>query len=544
MNDKQLTIWIDGRVALPVRAIPYVADWENLLSPDVVAKSFEHGKDWYSARCANLTAYHLQRNEPIKVERREWKKVTVQIEAFEAELFQKYGEEGLAGKIGYAVWQRESASKLPAGVFVWLDEFEKEYQAECEREGRVSKQFVDAKLILTPMAADADTRAMVMAGFEEFQNVTGHKPDDNKTLNTSNGKHLLEARIQGYVEERRIREAAQPERMKLLASKKQLGLGDWIEITHIGVADEKHYTATAKGIRFNGWGEEIISSRPTDEEADMRQQNEERGLAFPCTPKELIEFVDSGAGRLYGSFLVPDEFRNAVIQIEQAHTPPENAVNNEEYVSWYDAQMDAATWWSLKSVTPIEAAQLMCQFNPHDNNDYPTTITNDETAPDDYKRLLRIFEDEEKADAKARNLSRWRDIARDKKLKYHSWIDKYAQAMKLLAPAEPEVQFASAVMMGAVADITPASVKQANKLRTNTLDPVIDKAIEQAGCTTLAHVYLKLKEMALSSEIPFTGVIDGDALCYTNDNDEPDKLSKEALGKRLKRRQPSLTAVS
>lgn len=194
MNDKQLTIWIDGRVALPVRAIPYVADWENLLSPDVVAKSFEHGKDWYSARCANLTAYHLQRNEPIKVERREWKKVTVQIEAFEAELFQKYGKEGLGGKIGYAVWQRESASKLPAGVFVWLDEFEKEYQAECRREERISKQFVDAKLILTPMAADADTRAMVMAGFEEFQNVTGHKPDDNKTLNAKdaiiNNEHV------------------------------------------------------------------------------------------------------------------------------------------------------------------------------------------------------------------------------------------------------------------------------------------------------------------------------------------------------------------
>ncbi|MDP1939558.1 MAG: hypothetical protein Q8K54_02740, partial [Gallionella sp.] len=136
----------------------------------------------------------------------------------------------------------------------------------------------------------------------------------------------------------------------------------------------------------------------------------EPGLAFPCTPKELLDFIDSGAGSFYGSFLVTDEFRNAVLQIEQAPTPSEDAPSNEEYVSWYDDCLDAATWWNLKRVTPLEAAQLMCQFNPYDDNDSPLTVTNLETAPDDYKRLLSIFEDEEKADAKARNLSQWRDI--------------------------------------------------------------------------------------------------------------------------------------
>jgi len=195
MNDKQLTIWFDGREALPVRAIPYVADWNKLLSPDVVAKSFAYGNDWYSARCVNLTSYHLHRNKPVEVKRREWNKVVVQMGGLDAELFQKYGKEGLGGKIGYAVWQRESASKLPAGVFVWLDEFEKEYQVECRREERISKQFIDATLVLTPMAADADTRAMVMEGFEEFEKVNEQKLDDNdKTLNAKdaiiNNEHV------------------------------------------------------------------------------------------------------------------------------------------------------------------------------------------------------------------------------------------------------------------------------------------------------------------------------------------------------------------
>ncbi len=275
-------------------------------------------------------------------------------------------------------------------------------------------------------------------------------------------------------EEERIREANQPELMRLLASKKHLRLGDWIEITGLGIGDEDHYTTTEKSIRFIGWPDDFISSFPPHEQADMVRQNAEPGLAFPCTPKELLDFVDNGAGRLYGSFLVPDEFRNAVNQVGQAPTPSEDEPSNEEYVSWYDAQMDAATWWSLKSVTPIEAAQLMCQFNPHDNNDYPTTITNDETAPDDYKRLLRIFEDEEKADAKARNLSQWRDIARDKKLKYHSWIDKYAQAMKLLELAAPSAEQAECDGKNGVR--VPVAKQQDNAilnwLKENKYDPL------------------------------------------------------------------------
>jgi hypothetical protein len=75
-----------------------------------------------------------------------------------------------------------------------------------------------------------------------------------------------------------------------------------------------------------------------------------------------------------------------------------------------------------------------------------------------------------------------------------------------------------------------------NKLRRNSLDPVIDKAISIAGSTELAAVYLALKELALAETKPFTGALEGDAMCYTDDENNPDKLTKDALGKRLKRR--------
>ena len=75
-----------------------------------------------------------------------------------------------------------------------------------------------------------------------------------------------------------------------------------------------------------------------------------------------------------------------------------------------------------------------------------------------------------------------------------------------------------------------------NKLRRNTLDPAIDKAITEAESHETADVYLKLRELALAEEKPFTGHLNGDALCYTDGNNTEAQLTKEALGKRLKNR--------
>lgn len=83
---------------------------------------------------------------------------------------------------------------------------------------------------------------------------------------------------------------------------------------------------------------------------------------------------------------------------------------------------------------------------------------------------------------------------------------------------------------------TPEPVTKTNKLRRNNLDPAIDKAIKLAGNMELADVYLELKELALAGEKPFTGALDGNALCYTNDDNDEAKLNKEALRKRLKNR--------
>jgi hypothetical protein len=82
-----------------------------------------------------------------------------------------------------------------------------------------------------------------------------------------------------------------------------------------------------------------------------------------------------------------------------------------------------------------------------------------------------------------------------------------------------------------------------NKLKRNILDPAIDKAIKETGTTDTQDVYLHLKELAKDEFPPFTGAFDGDAMCYTNENNKPDAISKAALRKRLMRRQKPLTDV-
>lgn len=72
--------------------------------------------------------------------------------------------------------------------------------------------------------------------------------------------------------------------------------------------------------------------------------------------------------------------------------------------------------------------------------------------------------------------------------------------------------------------------------RRDILDPAIDKAIRNAGSHDTAAVYLALRSLALEEEQPFSGNLEKDALCYTDSNNNPKLLSKDALSKRLKRR--------
>lgn len=86
---------------------------------------------------------------------------------------------------------------------------------------------------------------------------------------------------------------------------------------------------------------------------------------------------------------------------------------------------------------------------------------------------------------------------------------------------------------------TEKAVTIRTKLRNNVLDTPIEKAIQQAKSLETSAVFLKLKELALAGEQPFTGLVDGPALLYTDDNTNKVKgLTKAGLEKRLKHYRP------
>lgn len=90
---------------------------------------------------------------------------------------------------------------------------------------------------------------------------------------------------------------------------------------------------------------------------------------------------------------------------------------------------------------------LLCQFNPHDGTLDPLNVTNDETSPDDFKRLLRAFEDVASTEVQLRHtLRHWHDIARDKGYKFHSWIGEYEKARVTVAAPDGTKVSSAAVL--------------------------------------------------------------------------------------------------
>lgn len=105
------------------------------------------------------------------------------------------------------------------------------------------------------------------------------------------------------------------ERLQAMAEKKQLHLADWVEITGIRMdekGDERRYKITKECVRFAGWPMDMVGEAPASWQAEMLRDNDAPGLTFPCTPNELVDFVDSEAGDMFASLFVPDYFRKAV----------------------------------------------------------------------------------------------------------------------------------------------------------------------------------------------------------------------------------------
>ena len=127
----QITIEINGRQALPVRAIPLLTDWRGL-SPDQLAQILAGDSDFWPS-FDGLTAYRLNPDGSTEPTPPRWwaswvvRKLKAVSEAIEATQ--------TSHETGYQQWRAQALAQLPAGVFVWREEFESAHAQEYGPEG-------------------------------------------------------------------------------------------------------------------------------------------------------------------------------------------------------------------------------------------------------------------------------------------------------------------------------------------------------------------------------------------------------------------------
>jgi|GEM_PF-6564452 len=255
-------------------------------------------------------------------------------------------------------------------------------------------------------------------------------------------------------------------------------------------------------------------------------------------------YIDNEVGDFVFSWdsLSPADRRRIATQIDYQRDPKNAEAQHRDLIIGYYSINEAWGMWAGKpTLISDEAIPLMNGCDPESWRNRNTRAFHQQ-LPDDWiatiERGLKIAAGE---NVKPQSPAKWLE-----------WGIKHGLDQPTMKSdgrlSEPDISmwplFADAVERCAENQAAPAAKAEAkptqatitNKLRRDILDPAIDKAINKAGNMMLADVYLNLKELALDSEPPFTGVINGNALCYTSSDDKPATLTKDALGKRLNRR--------
>lgn len=129
----QVTLDIDGRKALPLRAIPYVTSWRT--SPDEIVDALAAPKTTKIGhhleirnRHNELFAYQMdtQRNF-VQIPPSQWESWITTYRSLTAQL--RADERSGAANENYANWRLKAVLELPDNVFVWLDEFQAWYSS-------------------------------------------------------------------------------------------------------------------------------------------------------------------------------------------------------------------------------------------------------------------------------------------------------------------------------------------------------------------------------------------------------------------------------
>ena len=193
-------VTIEGKEAIPVRAIPLLTDWE-ILSPDVCARIFS-GDDTLQY-FKGMSAHRLNPDGGHQVmEQREWanwiarklRACSERIKAAQA-----------SHESGHQQWRQESLALLPAGAFVWREAFEAAHKREY---GPNSKRARFNRDTFNPTACELNYdpqhgpcenwRELVMEGFERL--IPAQRQAEPDTIGIAQLAQRLDMRPQQVIE--------------------------------------------------------------------------------------------------------------------------------------------------------------------------------------------------------------------------------------------------------------------------------------------------------------------------------------------------------
>lgn len=116
----------------------------------------------------------------------------------------------------------------------------------------------------------------------------------------------------------------------------------------------------------------------------------------------------------------------------------------EQEAAWMDATLDAAGFFALGHVSPVEAAMLLCRHNPHEVTEKDAEVItcdpncSSEITPNDFKRLRRTFVDLDHTKPGNRPLVDWMLAAAGAGRRVHPWAQRYAKHRGLYDQPRPE----------------------------------------------------------------------------------------------------------
>ncbi len=158
-----VVVLIDGREAIPVRAIPFVTGW--WLSPDLLARSFAHPDSW---RWMGEVTAHEWHGGTISgpLSSKEWDEVEDRLQALDATLMAVSDDREQTRPI----WLRKSVLLLPANAFVWKDQFEAYFYRvySPERLHWGDERPGDRELNFSPLISPPKLRSLVLEGFQHL----------------------------------------------------------------------------------------------------------------------------------------------------------------------------------------------------------------------------------------------------------------------------------------------------------------------------------------------------------------------------------------